>query len=248
MEEEAGEGEVRTLINSDLQLMVHLPTYGDSRNLSYCAFCGGDTGTRDHCPSRVLLDEPYPENLPVVPACSRCNSSFSANEAYLACLISCVIAGSTDPDKIIRPKIRRLLSESPNLRIRIEQSRKLVGDKVVFSPEDNRVATVLTKLAQGHVLYELHEPRTEQPDSVQFMPISLMSADEREAFEHPQPSAIWPEVGSRAMQRLVMADSLPSSPWLSVQEDLYRYHVSCDPGSTVRIVIQEYLACLVHWD
>jgi hypothetical protein len=80
--------------------MLQTRTYGDERQLAFCAFCGGPTGTRDLCPSRVLLDEPYPENLPVVPACVACNTRFSPDEQYLACLVSCVVAGSTDPAKI----------------------------------------------------------------------------------------------------------------------------------------------------
>ena len=109
--------------------MLSTPFHGDERQLAFCALCGGGTGTRDHCPSRVLLDEPYPDNLPVVPACSPCNSRFSADEQYLACLISCVLAGSTDPALITPPKIRRILSghrhyehvsnrAAPNLRDR----------------------------------------------------------------------------------------------------------------------------------
>jgi hypothetical protein len=81
----------------------HVSTYADQRILAFCAFCGGETGTRDHCPSRVLLDEPLPSNLPVVPACAACNSSFSGDEEYVACLISCVVAGSTDPEAMSRP-------------------------------------------------------------------------------------------------------------------------------------------------
>ena len=39
--------------------MQQLPCYGDQRTLAFCAFCGGKTGTCDHCPSKVFLDEPY---------------------------------------------------------------------------------------------------------------------------------------------------------------------------------------------
>ncbi len=49
-----------------------LQIYGNERCLAFCAFCGGETGTRNHYPSRVFLDEPFPDNLPVVPACSKC--------------------------------------------------------------------------------------------------------------------------------------------------------------------------------
>jgi hypothetical protein len=60
--------------------MRQLRTFGDERELCLYAYCEGVPETRDHVPSRVLLDEPYPENLPVVPACKSCNSGFSADE------------------------------------------------------------------------------------------------------------------------------------------------------------------------
>ncbi len=229
--------------------MLQTPLYGDERHLEFCAFCGGGTGTRDHCPSRVFLDQPYPDNLPVVPACSDCNAGFSQDEQYLACLLSCVLAGSTCPSKIARPKIQRILSETPALRARIEQSRAEVSDRVVFNPEGQRVHAVIKKLAQGHALYELHEPHPHAPDVIQIMPLELMSDSDRDSFESPctEEMSAWPEVGSRAMQRMVGIDTPPEYPWLVVQPGLYRYHASVDSGISIRIVIQEYLACHVQW-
>ncbi len=230
--------------------MLQVPFYGDNRQLAFCAFCGGSTGTRDHCPSRVLLDEPYPDNLPVVPACPACNSRFSADEQYLACLISCVLAGSTDPDLIARPKIRRILSEAPALRARIEQSRTVSGEETIFQPEQQRVRAVITKLAQGHALHELNEPHPEPPDFIQITPLPVMLPGQRDAFETPHSGgvALWPEVGSRSMHRLVVLDGSHEPPWLIVQDGLYRFRTSVDHGIEVRIVIHEYLACHVGWD
>lgn len=37
----------------------HLPV--DSRLVGGCVFCGGEPGTRDHVPSKVLLDDPLPK-------------------------------------------------------------------------------------------------------------------------------------------------------------------------------------------
>ncbi|MDB6019676.1 MAG: hypothetical protein JWR19_4165 [Pedosphaera sp.] len=228
--------------------MIQIPTFGDERQLAACAFCGGNTGTRDHCPSRVLLDEPYPDNLPVVPACAVCNAGFSADEEYLACLLACVLAGSTDPSKIARPKICRILTDSPALRARLERAKVESPDGILFVPEDQRVSTVVTKLAKGHALFELHEPCPEPPDLIRFAPITLMSESERNAFEcltSPTPCfGGWPEVGSRAMQRLLAGDE----PWLVVQNGLYRFRASNDSRASIRIVINEYLACHVRWD
>jgi hypothetical protein len=228
--------------------MIHLPTYGDERQLAFCTFCGGTTGTRDHCPSKVLLDEPYPENLPVVPACPTCNAGFSGDEEYLACLISCVIAGSSDPPDLPREKTKRILSNKPALRARIEQSQFESDGVVMFKPEVERVSAVITKLAQGHALYELHEPCARTPDAIDFRPLALMTDAERGEFESPEPASVWPEVGSRAMQRLVIASDSVRGQWLEVQPERYRLHASPGNGTEIRLVIHEYLACYVRWD
>lgn len=221
--------------------------YGDERNFAFCVFCGGETGTRDHCPSRVFLDEPYPDNLPVVPSCSTCNSSFSADEEYLACLVSCVIAGSTDPDKLPREKIRRILRDKPSLRALIEKTRSVSNGAIAFTPDVNRVITVATKLAQGHAFYELHETYLYAPDKINFIPLSDMGANQRDVFEFPKPSNVWPEVGSRAMQRLVTGIDLTYAGWINVQSGRYRFYTSVDGCIDVRFVIHEYLAFHIVW-
>lgn len=170
--------------------MQQLPWYGDQRTLAFCAFCGGETGTRDHCPSKVFLDEPYPENLQVVPACATCNAGFSADEEYLACLVSCVVAGSTDPVSMPRTKTSRLLKEKPALRAKIEQAKSPSVGGTTFSPEHERVSAVLTKLAQGHALYKLHESCARRPDEFNCVPLALMNDLQREGFENSEPFAV----------------------------------------------------------
>ena len=229
--------------------MKQLPSYGDERTLAFCAFCGRKKiGTRDHCPSRVFLDEPFPENLPVVPACLSCNASFSADEEYLACFVSCVVAGSTDPDTISREKIKRILKRKPALRARIEQARSEMNCTTIFNPENERVFAVLIKLAQGHALHEIHESCGRKPDGIGYLPLSAMTDEQRGVFENPKPVAIYPEVGSRAMQRLVTGIDVAPSGWIDVQSGLYRFKVSYGDGVEVRIVIHEYLACHIYWE
>jgi hypothetical protein len=236
--------------------MEQLKILGDKRELVFCTFCGGHTGTRDHCPSRVLLDEPYPDNLPVVPSCAQCNSSFSADEEYLACLVGCVLADSTDPSKMRRPKIQRILSQKPALRSRLERARVSLHTRTLFDrgqqctlflPEQERVNAVITKLAQGHALHELHQPCREKPDAIKVKPFTQMTPAERKQFEQPAPLLFFPEVGSRAMQRCIVGGNRLELPWIKVQGGLYRFLASLAGGVEIRIVINEYLACRVHW-
>ncbi len=215
-------------------------------------------------PSRVLLDEPYPENLPVVPACNGCNAGFSPHEEYVACLIDCILAGSSRHDSIGREKIARILRERPSLSQMLRNARHLDGGVVSWDIENERVRKFVLKLARGHVAFELNDPRLEEPSSVGWTPLILMSADEREKFETPLTSVLFPEVGSRAMNRMCVVavklvsvvsgeervvEFLADADWIEVQANRYRYLV-CAPdagGAVVRIVLSEYLACQVIW-
>jgi hypothetical protein len=229
--------------------MQYRPSFADQRYQAFCVFCGGTTGTRDHCPSRVFLDKPYPNQLPVIPACAHCNSGFSKDEQYLACLISCVLAGSVEIEKIERPKIKRILSENPPLRSRLEKSRSINDAGIVFEIEHDRILSVVLKLAQGHAFFELSQRQNESPEMIWAVPLFLLSDEDKREFESPESGglAIWPEVGSRAMMTLI--ENMPIGfPWMNVQDNRYRYHVSYDSGTTVRIVIHDYLACFVYWN
>lgn len=87
--------------------------FADERHAAFCVFCGAEPTTREHVVSRVLLDDPLPEELPLVRSCYACNNGFSRDEEYVACLIDCVIAGSTS--SIRREKVKRALCRSPAL-------------------------------------------------------------------------------------------------------------------------------------
>jgi hypothetical protein len=205
-----------------------------------------------------LLDEPYPPNLPAVHACLECNARASRDEEYLACLIECARAGSVSEGDVEREKVRRILRARPLLRERLRVARRvsLFGD-TAFSVEGERVRGVVVKLARGHAAFELNEPQYDEPSVVGYAPLCSIHGDLRlgfeEAFETLPSFAPWPEVGSRATQRLMVctADGLTpswvSSQWVVVQEDRYRYLTQLSQGLAVRIVISEYLACEVIW-
>jgi len=230
--------------------MQQIQNLGDNRNKGWCVFCGGPNETRDHTPSRVFLDKPYPDNLGASPACEKCNNGFSADEAYLACLLECVAAGSVDPSKIGRRKIARFMEGNPDVAARLAAARQTSESGVTFDVEHDRVWNVVVKLARGHAAYELNEPQLDEPLEVIIKPLVLMGAAERHRFERDdQEFALWPEVGSRAMNRLLIAgDDVFEEGWLVVQEGRYRYRTAQDGGMTVRFVIGEYLACEVRWE
>jgi len=242
--------------------MLQIRDFADDRLVSGCIYCGGRDDTREHVPSRAFLDAPYPENLPVVGACQPCNAGFSSDEEYLACLLEAVVAGSTDPASIRRSKIAKSLEHSPTLRSRIDAARTTTESGTTFQPEVERVARVLTKLAVGHAAYELAQSRLGSPSRIWWHPIDQLNPAERGAFEAPDVTSVYGELGSRGMQRLVMAQ-LPTTTesgqlaimdvmlndWIEVQPGRYRYHTSDDGESVcVRMVIADYLAVEIDWE
>lgn len=173
--------------------MEQLKDYSDERLLLGCIYCGAQDETREHVPSRVLLDKPYPENLPIVGACHPCNNNFSKDEEYLACLIEAVIAGSTDPAEIQRPNIAAVLSRSPGLRARIESSKTSEGGRTVFQIEHERVRRVLLKIARCHAAYELSQPCHEEPTSIWWQPMELLTEQFLEEFNSPHSVQLYGE-------------------------------------------------------
>lgn len=227
--------------------MRQIQPFGDDRQLAGCVYCGGGSPlTRDHVPSKVLLDEPFPENLPQVPACQACNASFSLDEEYLACLVDCVIVGSTDPSAVHRSNVSRILLDRPSLRFLIDEGRTTTASGMTWGIANDRVENVLLKLARGHAAYELNEPQFADPVSVNYSPLGTLSEEARAKFDElPQPS-VFPEVGSRGMSRLVSGGL--RTEWLNVQAGRYRYAAIATDRVIVRFVLSEYLACEVIWD
>jgi hypothetical protein len=225
--------------------------FADDRHTAFCVFCGDPPTTREHAASRVLLDDPLPDDLPLVGSCHRCNSGFSRDEEYLACLIDCAISGSTDPDKVQRPKVRASLLHSPALAARIAAARtEDASGTVIWKPEDERVRNIIVKLARGHVAHQYSEPRLTAPTSVGVMPLALMTDEQREEFETVPDSSGWPEIGSRAFVNMIVVGDRTfdsESGWNILQAGRYRYAVAQPGKIVVRLVLSEYLAAEVVW-
>jgi hypothetical protein len=239
-----------------------LNNYADERLINGCIYCGGREDTREHVPSRVFLDPPLPSYLPVVGACRDCNNGFSLDEEYLACLIECVIAGTTDPDRVGRERVAKALQHSPALRARLEAAKYQLDGRTHFAPELERIERVLAKLAKGHAAFELSQPCSDSPSEIWYAPLVSLTEEQRDSYETNQVVQTYGEVGSRGMQRLLVTQfKLQSSigetstldllinDWVDVQEGRYRYHAA-DYGdeARIKIVISEYLACEVAWE
>jgi hypothetical protein len=227
--------------------MRQIRTFSEERNNGWCVYCGGQYETDDHSPSRVLLDKPYPENLPVVPCCRACNDSFSLDEEYLACLIECARTGSAGQGESMRSRIADKLIRTPSLEARLASARIETDDAVYWNVEVKRVRNVIVKLAKAHAAYENSEPMLDPPTRLWINPLCTMTREQREHFEAPINTGVWPEAGSRVLHQIVVAAE-GDYDWIEVQPERYRYLVAVGDSVVVRIVISEYLAAEACWD
>lgn len=55
-----------------------------------CAYCGAEDRelTDDHVPPKLMLEEPFPDNLVTVPACLECNQRFQKDDEYTRTVIA----------------------------------------------------------------------------------------------------------------------------------------------------------------
>ena len=235
--------------------MKEVEEFADSRQKSWCIHCGkllaDAKQTRDHVPTKTLLHQPFPANLPIVMICDPCNQGFAKDEQYLVAMLGAISAGSTDPNGQENENAARILRNNHELRAQIDAS--LTHDTapdgrplLIWNVDLKRVNRVVIKNARGHAFYELSEPLLNDPDFLQVKPFIAMTNDERTAFEDEPLFTVWPEVGSRMMTRVMAGHDLQGS-WVVVQDRVYRYSVTQDDGVRVRIVIGEYLACEIVW-
>ncbi|MBM3114253.1 hypothetical protein [Jeongeupia naejangsanensis] len=221
----------------------------DDRLKGVCTYCDAVANSRDHVPSKILLDEPYPDNLPVAESCVKCNQGFSASEEYFACLLECVINGTTTPSNSFREKIRATLMARPLIARKIECGKDLnLAGQLLWKPDFDRVKEVVLKLARGHIAYELGVRHTEEPDLLEIIPMPSMSEFQMELFLSLNCSHLYPEIGSRAFVNLFAGKPMAYEQWYTVQESRYKYSVGQSRGDWVKIVISDYLACHVAWE
>ena len=227
----------------------------DERLRNVCANCHEyDPSTQDHNPSKVFLDKPYPDDLPTVPMCRECNESFSSDEQYVACLIECAVTGFESIHAIQRPNIRRIMESDRVLMARLQAARSLTSKEApIFEVDMKRMIGVVTKLARGHINFELSNVMDRPADIVTVTTITQLSDQQRALFvANPEPTVL-PEIGSRQFLSLLFVEgagiySEGWSDWKIIQPNRYQYVVEQEFGDSVRILLSNYLCCEVIWE
>lgn len=226
----------------------------DTRLYDYCYACGDvitdQTRTIEHVPARLFLDRPYPDNLATVFSCFACNNGTSADEQFVGCLLEAVRVGSADPQSFERGRVRDSVQKSPAIAQEIDST--FSSDRAWDDATNGlRLRAVIQKLARGHAMYDLADPRSESPETTSWFRLDEAPEEQIAAFENwmtvDTGVRLFPEVGSRALLRWFDGRE-EQKTWFTVQQDRYRYSYRVDVDALrVRLVLRGFLACEVSW-
>ena len=228
------------------------------QGVHYCIYCGSLADTREHIPSRTFLKKPLPSDLPVLPACKKCNNGFSSDELYTKTYIACF-------KEILDSNNSNCLQIDSNDRKEIRDAKIAVKEVIDTKALtfDKRVGRVLLKLAIGHAVYELSEGYysvkwTGTPYYTKYIIKSTVSDAEWNGLEYAEPmnNKVLPEIGSRVFRNLLVVQmpllsidteehsnfNLIMMDWTDIQDGEYRYISYLDGNKLiVKMIIKDYL-------
>lgn len=211
--------------------------FADSRLLTDCVYCGNPVEDRDHIPAKVFLNEPYPENLDVLQSCRNCNGTASKDEEYVACTIEVIKQGTLDL-LCLRPKISETLKYQKKLYERLK-SDVVATEQFELKVDLDRFNNVFLKLAKGHAAHELSHFDFQDNCKISWAPLNRLNQDQVELFMKPPLLELFPEIGSRGMQR---AFEHGQYVWIEVQKEQYYYMAyESHEGIFVRIFLSNFL-------
>lgn len=197
-----------------------------------CVYCGGPEETRDHVPSKLLLEQPLPPNSLTVPSCLTCNSGYSDDERYVRDALHHVGFGNYSQEKIAPGGVvARSLDHSPLLARKLERAH--VGGEdgsILFQPELHRFERIMAKLAVG-LWYGRYRGfvgaslfRCEAVEHTRSLSPELLHLTSLQGFAR----LAWPDVGSRRLHNaaetwLDQQAERRERVWTKVQANVFEY-------------------------
>lgn len=214
--------------------------FSDERLRGNCTYCNAIPTTRDHIPSKVFLSKPYPSNLQVVPAGEACNNTFSKDELFLAFLIDYLIMLASPSSDALMDLIKERYSIYDSLESRVFDCITKDSDgRFSIKLENSRIENVLLKFAACHMFYETGTKMFNPPSHLTYWFLRQMTSNLLYEFNNPAEDPIFPELGSRLMQRIFAE----RNSWITIQEGKYRYYINAGTTCYVRLAIREFLFC-----
>lgn len=135
-----------------------------------CVYCIREAATTvDHIPPKLLLAEPYPENLVTVPSCLNCNSSFQKDDEYTRFMTSVELKSASHPPvQNNMPAILRSLQRPESQKFasylmgQSQHSVVLGADGMpmglYFEPESDRMNATGKHIVRGLYFVETGQP------------------------------------------------------------------------------------------
>lgn len=221
----------------------------NKRFVSVCIYCRTNIAdSREHLPSRIFLDTPYPEEYSIVPACIKCNRSFSTDEVYVSCFIDKfrnVLSNYRIP---LREKTVSSINYDNELAITLNEQIQIKREEVFIKYKPEQFSKILIKLAKGHLCQEqdkVFESECKIECNFKFKPD--LTDDEIYHFEELPIVDKASECGSDFTHGLFIVEGvgLPTQIfilWNEIQDGNYRYLTYFQHDKyVVRIVICETL-------
>lgn len=231
--------------------MHQIKPQNDTRYDNICCYCQNqiiDNKTRDHVPSKILLEEPFPENLPIIYCCYDCNQSFSTDEEYFACMIEYICSETKDINLFERQKITEILNKKTHLRKRIENNIEIENEIIKIKLEEKPINNVLKKLLYGHLSFELSNPYIENWNYIRMDTLDNLTQTEIDLFFENKSIDKSPEIGSRLSLVITLNNNIPISNWKIVQNDFYQYKIDINAESTcLKILIRNKICIIAEW-
>ena len=112
-----------------------------------CIFCSNPADTREHIIPRCFLNKPYPNNLPTLLSCRKCNSSFSLDEEYVMYLIDYLKSIEVNDGEFTRQKAEKAFEHNGKLEDRMIESLEVLDNGVCFNVENDRVERIAKKIS-----------------------------------------------------------------------------------------------------
>ncbi len=239
------------------------------KGIHYCVYCGDLSDTREHAPSKVFLRKPYPdEDLPVLPACRKCNNGFSNDELYTEVYIDSIKYLSGYADSLSKENQKRMKLNTAFQDAQNDLSKYNSGESIYVN---EKIIKILTKLSVCHMVYELSEgycvnDACIQPTSVAYSFAFDMTIEEQKKFDDFifMNDKQMPEIGSRVFDKICVLEpvlqALTSEEknkapliimlWSDIQEHNYRYIAWLENDHTfhVKIVIHDFLFAEIIFD
>lgn len=203
----------------------------------YCVYCGDKADTREHCPSKTFLAKPYPTDLPTVPACKKCNNSFSSDERYASNFIKCLIEFYEDNNKAAFEIRENDLKE-------VKEAKRAAKSFVEQPFFDEKIANIFRKVAVGHAVYEISAGYYSIdwnciPERISYTIKPFVGQQKWKFLEYAEVinNELLPELGSRTYRNIYVVEAgmrnikegteviLPVLivEWIEIQKGFYKY-------------------------